>query len=193
MSYSAPATSPWRARISCILRLQQRQSVFAATFVATSVKSAFQPKFGCLRSLLWFSVSFCMFSFAHSLMMMIVHADVVQLEDVALYGGLCALACFSRSELRSKVIDCKSFQLVLELHPRVRFVVVPFGFLGQRTRLSFLLKQQRQKGCYSTKAVCLRVRSKEWRSRARDRPGGLASPAFPRWRQRQLFSRMLLS
>ena len=40
-------------------------------------------------------------------------------QDVSLYGGLCALATFSRSELKSKVISSVSFKELLEMHPDV--------------------------------------------------------------------------
>lgn len=42
------------------------------------------------------------------------------LQDLALYGGLCALASFDRTELKSKVIDNVGFRELLELMPEVR-------------------------------------------------------------------------
>ena len=41
------------------------------------------------------------------------------MTQVALYGGLCALASFERSELRSRVIESAGFKMFLELHPQV--------------------------------------------------------------------------
>jgi hypothetical protein len=46
--------------------------------------------------------------------------QVLSPADVALYGGLCALATFDRSELQSKVIGSIGFREFLELHPQVR-------------------------------------------------------------------------
>ena len=43
-------------------------------------------------------------------------------QDVALYGGLCALATFGRSELKSKVISSVSFKELLEMHPDVHII-----------------------------------------------------------------------
>jgi hypothetical protein len=45
--------------------------------------------------------------------------QVLSPADVALYGGLCALATFDRSELQSKVIGSVGFREFLELHPQV--------------------------------------------------------------------------
>ena len=39
---------------------------------------------------------------------------------MALYGGLCALASFERSELKTRLIDNGSFRTLLELFPEVR-------------------------------------------------------------------------
>lgn len=44
---------------------------------------------------------------------------VLSPADVALYGGLCALATFDRSEMQSKVIGSIGFREFLELHPQV--------------------------------------------------------------------------
>ncbi len=45
---------------------------------------------------------------------------------MALYGGLCALAMFDRSELQSKVIGSVGFREFLELHPQVRDLIHDF-------------------------------------------------------------------
>ncbi|CAM9970279.1 unnamed protein product [Ectocarpus fasciculatus] len=45
---------------------------------------------------------------------------VVAPEDIAVYGGLCALATFSREEMRQRVLDNASFKNFLDLVPQVR-------------------------------------------------------------------------
>ncbi|KPI45039.1 COP9 signalosome complex subunit 1 [Cyphellophora attinorum] len=42
------------------------------------------------------------------------------LNDIAVYGGLCALATMSRSELQARVLDNPSFRNFLELEPHIR-------------------------------------------------------------------------
>jgi COP9 signalosome complex subunit 1 len=46
--------------------------------------------------------------------------DVLTSNDVAVYGGLCALASMSRSELQLKVLENPSFRSFLELEPHIR-------------------------------------------------------------------------
>lgn len=46
--------------------------------------------------------------------------DIVSANDIAVYGGLCALASMSRGELQSKVLDNASFRSFLELEPHIR-------------------------------------------------------------------------
>jgi COP9 signalosome complex subunit 1 len=41
-------------------------------------------------------------------------------QEVAIYGALCALASFDRSELKTRVIDSIQFREYLELVPEVR-------------------------------------------------------------------------
>ena len=48
------------------------------------------------------------------------YAEIASVQDVALYGGLCALASFDRAELRTKLIDAAGFRAFLELCPQVR-------------------------------------------------------------------------
>ncbi|KAI9087308.1 hypothetical protein K1719_030778 [Acacia pycnantha] len=52
--------------------------------------------------------------------------DVIAPQDVATYGGLCALATFDRAELKSKVIDNHVFRNFLELVPEVRELINDF-------------------------------------------------------------------
>ncbi|KAM4094572.1 hypothetical protein ACB094_06G205400 [Castanea mollissima] len=52
--------------------------------------------------------------------------EVIAPQDVATYGGLCALASFDRAELKSKVIDNVNFRNFLELVPEVRELINDF-------------------------------------------------------------------
>jgi COP9 signalosome complex subunit 1 len=46
--------------------------------------------------------------------------DVISPNDVAVYGGLCALASMDRSDLQNKVLDNSEFRNFLELEPHIR-------------------------------------------------------------------------
>lgn len=46
--------------------------------------------------------------------------DVVSANDVAIYGGLCALASMERTQLKSHVLDNSDFRNFLELEPQMR-------------------------------------------------------------------------
>ncbi|KAJ6679612.1 26S PROTESOME SUBUNIT 6 [Salix purpurea] len=52
--------------------------------------------------------------------------EVIAPQDVATYGGLCALASFDRTELKSKIIDNPNFRNILELVPEVRELIHDF-------------------------------------------------------------------
>ncbi|XP_078445627.1 COP9 signalosome complex subunit 1 isoform X2 [Wolffia australiana] len=54
------------------------------------------------------------------------YAEVIAPQDVAIYGGLCALASFDRTELKNKVIDNINFRNFLELVPEVRELIHDF-------------------------------------------------------------------
>lgn len=54
------------------------------------------------------------------------YTEVIAPQDVATYGGLCALASFDRAELKSKVIDNLNFRNFLELVPEVRELIQDF-------------------------------------------------------------------
>ncbi|XP_037113440.1 COP9 signalosome complex subunit 1 isoform X1 [Syngnathus acus] len=47
-------------------------------------------------------------------------------SNVAVYGGLCALATFDRQELQRNVISSSSFKLFLELEPQIRDIIFKF-------------------------------------------------------------------
>ncbi|KAF6202495.1 hypothetical protein GE061_002891 [Apolygus lucorum] len=57
------------------------------------------------------------------------HADFPDLlspNNIAVYGGLCALATFDRSDLQKFVIQSSSFKLFLELEPQLRDIIFKF-------------------------------------------------------------------
>jgi len=54
------------------------------------------------------------------------YTEVMSAHDVALYGGLCALASFDREELHKKVLSSSSFKLFLELDPQLRDILHKF-------------------------------------------------------------------
>lgn len=56
----------------------------------------------------------------------LVNRAVLSPNDVATYGTLCALATYSRSDLKSSVLDSPSFRQFLELEPHLRRAVNAF-------------------------------------------------------------------
>lgn len=52
--------------------------------------------------------------------------DVVTSNDIAVYGGLCALASMSRAELQTKVLENTNFRNFLELEPHIRRAIAFF-------------------------------------------------------------------
>lgn len=52
--------------------------------------------------------------------------EILSSNDVAVYGGLCALASMSRSELKSRVLDNTNFRSFLELEPHIRRAINSF-------------------------------------------------------------------
>jgi len=52
--------------------------------------------------------------------------DLMSPNNVAVYGGLCALATFDRTELLKQVISSSQFKLFLELEPQLREVLQCF-------------------------------------------------------------------
>ncbi|TVY82137.1 COP9 signalosome complex subunit [Lachnellula suecica] len=53
-------------------------------------------------------------------------ASVISPNDVAIYGGLCALATMDRNELQKKVLENSSFRTYLELEPQIRRAIAFF-------------------------------------------------------------------
>lgn len=52
--------------------------------------------------------------------------DMISCNNIAIYGGLCALATFDRQELQKNVISSTSFKLFLELETQVKFLMLLF-------------------------------------------------------------------
>jgi len=51
---------------------------------------------------------------------------IISPNDVAIYGGLCALATMERNELHSKVLENSNFRTYLELEPHIRRAITFF-------------------------------------------------------------------
>ncbi|WOL10591.1 hypothetical protein Cni_G19350 [Canna indica] len=66
------------------------------------------------------------------------YTDVIAPQDVATYGGLCALASFDRTELKNKVIDNINFRNFLELVPEVRELINDFYASRYASCLAYL-------------------------------------------------------
>ncbi|KAH8549334.1 26S proteasome subunit RPN7-domain-containing protein [Umbelopsis sp. PMI_123] len=64
--------------------------------------------------------------------------EIIAANDVAVYGGLCALATFDREELKSKVIDNVNFRNYLELEPHIRELITSFYNSKYNTCLQIL-------------------------------------------------------
>ena len=52
--------------------------------------------------------------------------QVITPNDIAVYGGLCALATMDRGELQRRVLDNSSFRQFLELEPHIRRAITMF-------------------------------------------------------------------
>lgn len=52
--------------------------------------------------------------------------EMISPNNVAMYGGLCALATFDRQELQKNIISSSSFKLFLELEPQLRDIIFKF-------------------------------------------------------------------
>jgi COP9 signalosome complex subunit 1 len=53
--------------------------------------------------------------------------EVISPNDVAVYGGLCALATMNRATLQKKVLENAAFRPILELEPHIRRAITMFG------------------------------------------------------------------
>lgn len=78
---------------------------------------------------------------------------VVSPEDIAVYGGLCALATFSREEMKRKVLDNTSFKHFLDLVPQVLIVNLPIETTGGKGRMERPVVKAVCKGRWERPAV----------------------------------------
>ncbi|KAJ3129946.1 hypothetical protein HK098_007212 [Nowakowskiella sp. JEL0407] len=53
-------------------------------------------------------------------------SEILSPNDVAIYGGLCALASFDRADLKHRVIENSEFKQFLELEPQIRELIYAF-------------------------------------------------------------------
>ncbi|KAG8363345.1 hypothetical protein BUALT_Bualt19G0012800 [Buddleja alternifolia] len=66
------------------------------------------------------------------------YTEVISAQDIATYGGLCALASFDRAELKSKVIDNVNFRNFMELVPEIRELINDFYTSHYATCLEYM-------------------------------------------------------
>merc|ERR1712227_648100 len=69
---------------------------------------------------------------------------VVSSSNVALYGGLCALASLDRAQLKSQVLQSTNFKQFLELEPQIREIITAyydFRFLDALKALESIRQQ----------------------------------------------------
>lgn len=69
-------------------------------------------------------------------------SEVMSVEDIAIYGSLCALATMSRKELKTEVIDNAAFHNILETMPEMRDLVHDFYMTKYSSCLKYLAKMQ---------------------------------------------------
>ncbi|ORX58618.1 PCI-domain-containing protein [Piromyces finnis] len=55
-----------------------------------------------------------------------INPEIIAPNDIAIYGGLCALVAFTRSELKNKVIENTKFKTFLELEPQILDLIKAF-------------------------------------------------------------------
>ncbi|KAL8694431.1 MAG: hypothetical protein Q9218_000923 [Villophora microphyllina] len=64
--------------------------------------------------------------------------EVVTPNDIAVYGGLCALASMDRTELQNRILDNAKFRAYLELEPHIRRAITFFVSSKYSSCLSIL-------------------------------------------------------
>jgi len=66
------------------------------------------------------------------------YCEILSAHDVAIYGGICALASFDRDELQKKVLSSSAFKQFLELQPQLRDILHKFYASQYATCLNLL-------------------------------------------------------
>lgn len=56
----------------------------------------------------------------------LTYNNIITANDVAIYGGLCALASMDRNELQTEVLENSNFRTYLELEPHIRRAISAF-------------------------------------------------------------------
>jgi COP9 signalosome complex subunit 1 len=64
--------------------------------------------------------------------------EIISANDIAVYGGLCALASMNRDELQRNVLESQSFRNFLELEPHIRRAIAFFCNFKFRSCLDIL-------------------------------------------------------
>ncbi|KAH7474632.1 hypothetical protein PRIC1_013236 [Phytophthora ramorum] len=93
------------------------------------------------------------------------YSEVLHAEDIALYGGICALASFQREELKEKVINNPSFKAFLELLPWLRELITDFYSSNYASCLQTLEKMKPELKldlylCEHVEKLCKEIRSR---------------------------------
>ena len=81
--------------------------------------------------------------------------EVLSAQDVAVYGGLCALASFDRHELRTYIINNVSFRDYMEVNPEVGHTVKTCSRQLSAVQTSVTTKLNLASGCAHRLIVCL--------------------------------------
>merc|ERR1712226_1535665 len=68
--------------------------------------------------------------------------DLISQQNVAIYGGLCAMASFNRNELHQKLIKSPSFKSFLELDPLLREILSCFHASKYAKSLKMMLEMR---------------------------------------------------
>ena len=91
-------------------------------------------------------------------------SQVIAPEDVALYGGLCALATFEREDMKRSVLDNPRFRNFLELYPAVRELLQDFYNSRYGSCLSYLSALQVRESVSVVNAVMWASKKKQRRA-----------------------------
>ncbi|KAK4457466.1 COP9 signalosome complex subunit 1 [Cladorrhinum samala] len=74
----------------------------------------------------YYSAAICFLGADSNINLSATYADIASRNDVAIYGGLLALASMDRDELQREVLDNSSFRVFLELEPHLRRAITMF-------------------------------------------------------------------
>lgn len=89
--------------------------------------------------------------------------ELVSANNITIYGSLCALATFTREELKDQVINCSTFKLLMEMEPNIREILLAF-YKSHYSRCLELLEIIRQNALLDIylsphiDAICKKIR-----------------------------------